>query len=132
MVIRCLAGEEWIDSTKYLISNCTKLEQKYPARSIEMFKAHTCDILYSSSGSDRMKLRFCKKEDQFRSFEKSRRNMDCCSTNYFPLDSTRNEYKRYDVIYRKDVLDGGDVLGECEGFDLLGTEIFVGKTRRHF
>ena len=127
VVIRCLSGDKWLDNSQDVTFNCRKLEENYPARSIEMFVAHTCDITFSGSGSDRMKLKFCKKRDQFQSFISSSKNLDCCSTNYFPLGSTRNEYERYDVISRSDVLDGGEVLGECEGFDLLGTEIYVGE-----
>ena len=128
VVIRCYAGVQWITHGKEnrKTFNCTKLEDSNPARSIEMFKAHTCDWLYSGSSS-KMKLKFCKKREQFRSFNKSTKNLDCCSTNKFKLGSTRNEYKRYDAISRKDVLDGGEVLGDCEGFDLLGTKIYVRK-----
>ena len=100
-----------------------------PAKSIEMFEAHTCDWVNSGSGSNTMKLKFCQKREQFRSFKESSKDLDCCSTNYFPLGSNRNEYKRYDAISSSDTLDGGAVLGECEGFDLLGTKIYVGKRR---
>ena len=127
VVLRCYAGVQWIsDGNKYTF-NCTKLEDNNPARSIEMFEAHTCDWLYSGSSDETMKLKFCQKREQFRSFNESSKDLHCCSTNHFPLGSTRNEYKRYDVISRKDVLDGGAVLGKCEGFDLLGTKIYVGK-----
>ena len=100
-----------------------------PAKSIEMFEAHTCDWVNSGSGSNTMKLKFCQKREQFRSFKESSKDLDCCSTNYFPLGSNRNEYKRYDAISSSDTLDGGAVLGECEGFDLLGSKIYVGKRR---
>ena len=145
VVFRCYAGVQWIshgDEKKdewlrfggYIKEeantfNCTKLEDNNPAKSIEMFEAHTCDWVNSGSGSNTMKLKFCQKREQFRSFNESSKDLDCCSTNHFPLGSTRNEYKRYDAISRKDVLDGGAVLGECEGFDLLGTKIYVGKRR---
>ena len=76
-----------------------------------------------------MKLKICHKPDQFLSFIESSKKLDCCSTNYFPLDSTRNEKKKYDDISHFNTLDGGAVLGQCEGFDLLGTEIYVGKTK---
>ena len=129
VVLRCYAGERWINpDEKKNLYTCTKLEENNPAKSIEMFEAHTCDFALSSSSSTLMKLKFCRKREQFRTFEKSSKTLDCCSTNYFPLGSTRNEWNRYDVIARSDKLDGGDVLGQCEGFDLLGTEIYVGKT----
>ena len=128
VVLRCYAGERWIYDNDNKIFKCKKLEDNNPAKSIEMFEAHTCDFALSGSSSNLMKLKFCRKREQFRSFEKSSKTLDCCSTNYFPLGSTRNEWKRYDLISRSDTLDGGDVLGRCEGFDLLGTEIYVGKT----
>merc|ERR1719219_47336 len=123
--MRCHAGDKWIDSTQDHNFTCTQLEQNHPSRSIEMFEARTCDITLSGSGSDMMRLKFCRQPDQFRSFEMSSRNKDCCSTNYFSLGSTRGESRRYDVISSRDKLDGGDVLGLCEGFDLRGSKIYV-------
>ena len=129
VVIRCLAGEKWIPLNKDHTFDCKRMEENYPATSIEMFEAHTCNYRYASSSSRMMKLKLCRKPGQFQTFNESSKKVDCCCTNYFPLDSTLNEWKRYDAISHSDTLDGGAVLGQCEGFDLLGTEIYVGKTK---
>ena len=92
VVFRCYAGVQWISHGDENTFSCTKLEDNNPAKSIEMFEAHTCDWVNSGSGSNTMKLKFCQKREQFRSFEESSKDLDCCSTNYFPLGSTRNEY----------------------------------------
>jgi len=128
VVIRCIAGGEWIYPTKLSKARkfeCKKLEQNHASQSIEMFEAHTCDLTYSGSDSKSMRLKFCKNETQFKSFTKSTSTSDCCTTNYFKLDSTRNTYKKYDQIESSTTLDGGAVLGMCEGFDLLGSAVYV-------
>ena len=72
-----------------------------------------------------------KEKDQFKTFNDSVKQKDCCSTNYFPVNSKQNKRRRYDTIQERisdnSRLDGGAVLGECEGFDLLGTKIYIGK-----
>merc|ERR1719219_1893572 len=129
VVIRCIAGGEWISPTNHTRKfECKKLEQNHASQSIEMFEAHTCDFYYSGSNSRTMRLKFCKNETQFRSirsFTQSTSTSDCCTTNNFKLDSTRNTYKKYDKIQSPTTFDGGAVLGQCEGFDLLGSAVHV-------
>ena len=75
-----------------------------------------------------------QEEAQFNSFNDSVIRKDCCSTNYFPLNSVRNQHRRYDTIGERisdnSRMDGGAVLGDCEGFDLLGNKIYIGKASK--
>ena len=72
-----------------------------------------------------------KEEAQFMSFNNSVNQKDCCRTNYFRLNSKTNKPMRYDTIEERisdhSRMDGGAVLGDCEGFDLLGTKTYIGK-----
>jgi len=124
VVVRCMKGAQWITSAQDRVFTCTRLGGSNPAKSIEMFEAHICDSYFAPSNSDQMKLKFCRRQDQFRSFNES----DCCRTNLFSFGSnSRNTWKKYDAIHRSDVLDGGEVLGHCEGFHLPGTKIYAGN-----
>jgi len=97
-------------------SNTTMLEQ---------LEVHTCDITLAGTGSDTMKFKFCDQKDLIN----KTKNLDghCCTTNRMAANLVRNKWSLIDGDNFSKGDDGGEKLGECEGFDFSKmTDVWIG------
>jgi len=131
IILTCVAGGEWIYTMNTTITwqtfPCKIYRPDNPAKSLEMIEAHTCDILYSSSASNTIKFKICKNRENFVDFPKAKEEGKCCETNAFAgrtdnwEGTERNNWARIDTVEH----DGGEALGNCEGFELTGKAAYI-------
>ena len=118
VILTCIAGGEWINTNQWRTFPFKIYRPDNPAKSLEMIEAHTCDLLYSSSASNTIQFKICKNREHFKDFESAKVSGECCETNGFGAQSgiSRNSWASIDTIEH----DGGEALGNCEGFELTG------------
>ena len=108
---------------------------------MEATNVHVCDLKDSGSGTDKLIFRFCEKKDDLEgSAAAVRSNPKCCVTNrfgYYNMNNTMTQlstssYSPYFEINKWKMIDGntkyddgGDKLGQCEGFEIKGPKIFM-------
>ena len=96
---------------------------------MEAINVHVCDLADSGSGTDKLIFRFCENKDDLEGSPADvRNNLKCCVTNRFgwynmEKEFVRNEWNMIDGNTKTD--DGGDKLGQCEGFEIKGPRIFM-------
>jgi hypothetical protein len=127
------AGDVWIKAKTTTILKCQQYQPNKPEISLEAINAHVCDLTYSGSSTDQLIFRFCEKEADLQEIPADiMNNPKCCVTNrmgYYNMDDepddefVRNKWKMLDGNTKTD--DGGDKLGQCEGFAITGPKIFV-------
>ena len=120
---------EWLSNRETKKLPCKKRKVRNPGKSLQMMKAHTCDRTNAGTNSDQILLRFCREISSFYNFS-SKKSYDgtCCTSNLFHLSGGRNEMSTIDVIDGgHQLLDGGEALGDCEGFEMDQSHIFVGE-----
>jgi len=128
IILTCVAGGEWINTkNSWQTFLCKIYRPDHPAKSLEMIKAHTCDILYSSTGSNTLQFKICKNRESFKNFQRAKEEGECCETNAFAGKTgniegiVRNRWATIDTIEH----DGGEALGNCEGFELTGKAAYI-------
>jgi len=97
-------------------SNSTMLQQ---------IEVHTCDNTDAGTGSDTMKFKLCDQKD----LVGQQKNLDghCCTTNRMAPNLVRNKWSLIDGDNFSKGDDGGEKLGECEGFDFSKmTDVWIG------
>jgi len=141
------AGDVWIKAGTTTILKCQLHQPNKPEISLEATNVHVCDLTHSGSGTDKLIFRFCEKKDDLEgSPAEVRNNPQCCVTNrfgYYNMNKTmtqlstssyspyfeRNKWKMIDGNTKYD--DGGDKLGQCEGFEIKGPKIFMSVENQH-
>ena len=94
------------------------------------FNFHTCNFASSGSNSDQIRLRICRR---FRDATAMNGDVEeCCETNrfgYFGNDlMATGTYTKLDgnkPLLNGNYDDGGDKLGQCEGFELNGPRVYL-------
>ena len=96
---------------------------------MESINVHVCDLADSGSNTGRLIFRFCEnKGDLEGSPAEVRNNPKCCVTNRFGWYNMeyaywKNSWSMIDSNTKHD--DGGDKLGQCEGFEIRGPKVFL-------
>ena len=101
---------------------------KSPTRTLEQLGVRTCMDSYSDTSSGSISMRFCKTHKAAASKNISG---DCCQTNNFGWNNDVNfehgQLTKIDgnTMKNRKLDDGGEALGQCEGFEISGSEVFV-------
>ena len=118
--------------------NCHVLDPKSPERSLQSFRVKVCDQKDAGSDSDQLRLQICNNGTQHlwneivQKGHTDRLNgaLGCCTTNLFGKDFSRNEWsQRFDGSTARD--DGGEILGQCEGFPIDATAVNLRLFNEH-
>ena len=110
----------WLDGNEAAF-NCTERTSANPEKSIQKIEAKVCDTTCAGSDSDHIVFKICKKKNWFNNFTKRKQNDDCCATNYFGKSVYRNQILEIDTLEH----DGGEELGQCEGFDMTSSSVYM-------
>jgi hypothetical protein len=133
-VVRCAVNGDGVmlESMQTKVINCELYQPRQPLRSLEAIGVHTCDLAYAGSHADRIRLRFCRTEELAKSRTNYSDGLNCCEMNglgyYNQANLIRDETLKIDGNEVKDngeMDDGGDKLGQCEGFEIKGKEVYV-------
>ena len=98
---------------------------------MEAINVHVCDLADSGSETDKLIFRFCENKDDLEGSPADvRNNPKCCVTNRFGWYNMkeafwRNKWHMIDGNTKTD--DGGDKLGQCEGFEIKGPRVFMSR-----
>ena len=128
-------------SIQIQIFRCQLRQTNKPEISLESINVHVCDLTHSGSGTDQLIFRFCENKDDLEGSPADvRNNQTCCVTNrfgYYNMNNTMTQsstssYSRYFERNKWKMIDGnikygdgGDKLGQCEGFEIKGPKIFM-------
>ena len=123
IILTCnLNGGTWLKADGHWKKFVCKIyKPRNPATSMEMIKARFCDLNGASTSSTQVRFRICKQKSDFTRFIKSERADSCCKTNYFGLKDSSSGWTNVDTLLN----DGGEMLGQCEGFEMSGTESYI-------
>ena len=128
VILICIPGGQWINTDNSWKKFACKIQRpEQPAKSLEMIEAHSCDILFSSTASNTIQFKICKNREDFNDFQTAKEAGKCCETNTFAgetnnqMSTQRNRWARIDTIEQ----DGGEALGNCEGFEVTGKAAYI-------
>jgi len=132
-VVRCTVnGDVWLERMQTKVINCELYQPRQPLRSLEALGVHTCDLEHAGSSSENIRLRFCSTEELAKNKTGHSDGVDCCEMNRFgyhnSVDLNRGETLKIDGNQPLDngmLDDGGDKLGQCEGFEITGSDVYV-------
>ena len=135
VAVSCQLQGKWVSSEKPLEVICKKRKVKNPEKSLQMIEAHSCDIADAESDSDQIRLNICKKSESLKKLATNplyTGDGECCRTNLFQITGGRGARSKIDIVDGGDTLyDGGEALGECEGFEMSRSQVFIGKYKIH-
>ena len=119
----------WKIDAKFIFS-CQLYVPSNPTRTLEQLGIQTCSSYYSDSNSASISMRFC---NTHRAAASKIITGDCCQTNNFgyynAVDFQNGKLTKIDGnvmnTQTNKLDDGGEQLGECEGFEITGSEVFA-------
>lgn len=120
VIFVCHTGSKWIYSNgTWEKFECKMYKPENPLTSLEQVKLRVCDKTHAGSSSYQVRLHLCENGRDFGpygNFTVAEDREKCCRTNYFSGSYSRGETTTIDGNTNKD--DGGEQLGQCEGFEL--------------
>lgn len=126
----------WIHGGNHTFE-CYPLNPRYPERSIEKIRVKACDLRDAGSSTHKLRMKICREPGLMNIHNNTLTHYDvlngtapCCTTNLFGNEFTRDQWTKTidgDGKDRNGVLhDGGEQLGQCEGFPIDGTQLYLG------
>jgi len=124
-------GSYWITSGRDHSFECFVLEPKFPERSLQKIRVKTCDSYYAPSNTDQLRIEICKhNEVNTHTGKPTHRDrlagkLNCCITNRLGSNFVSGQWTE-DIDGDTVDSDGGEQLGQCEGFPIDGTDVTIG------